>query len=400
MPITVNCQCGKVFKVKDEVAGTTIQCQVCGKQISVPAQGAVLATAGLPERPPIAVAPPPVIRTVPIPVEPVAPPPAIAGIATMACPSCAEKIPGYCTECPFCGGEVTPQSAAGMVKCLSCAENIPRLTLFCPFCGEKPAFKLTAAECDELLKKRLAQLDEHLANPATLEADATLRGGQYFLSLKICAAIEAGSVLLILAGFVVGRDLSDALKVFGTLGLVFTTIPLLWIAYNNYISNHIQDCKDPVRVIKRFFSMALTSRANRAYLCVLPMGRNFGPVESVRFNDGSMPTVPGKFTVKDFAEFKAYWKSIARVSFLHNRGVRFVKAKSILAQDDLAVVEATFEFTSMNPAFLLLGVLIATMMQKKETKIVRKLLVKHNNLWYLAEGEFEGRLDTASRPAL
>jgi len=33
MPITVTCDCGKSFKVKDEVLGTLVKCQVCGKDV-------------------------------------------------------------------------------------------------------------------------------------------------------------------------------------------------------------------------------------------------------------------------------------------------------------------------------------------------------------------------------
>jgi hypothetical protein len=81
MPIAVACTCGKQFRVRDDQAGTLVNCQVCGAQCQVPLSDAVGVIA------------PPAAKLVSAPLE-------IEN--TINCPACAEKIPAASRKCPLC----------------------------------------------------------------------------------------------------------------------------------------------------------------------------------------------------------------------------------------------------------------------------------------------------------
>src|SRR5689334_20612646 len=168
MPITVNCNCGKVFKVKDETAGATVVCQVCGRELVV---GESL--------PPAAA----------VPVA------AMAAAATIA---------------------VEPKT----VSCPACAEQIPARSIKCPMCGEALTKRLEKDEFTAAIEQVRSELDAHLDDAQAMESDATLRGGLTVLTIVLMALFGIG-VLMVVSGIAMG-DNGAGLVGFGVfIGLIF-----------------------------------------------------------------------------------------------------------------------------------------------------------------------------------
>jgi hypothetical protein len=101
---------------------------------------------------------------------------------------------------------------------------------------------------------------------------------------------------------------------------------------------------------------------------------------------------------------KKYWYSFVRTSGGYTRTCRITKIKVINPDNDrYAVVEATMSLSSYSSALwalilfgcpgLLLAAIIIAVTQKKDKLKVRKLMIKSNEIWYVAESEFKGVLD-------
>lgn len=104
MPITVTCQCGKRFRVKDKYAGKRGRCPACRAPVTIPRAAA---GAGASEAPPVPAGPP------------------AAGEAASTCPGCARPLAPGAVVCLNCGYDtragiklrtVTGGSAAGYGK--------------------------------------------------------------------------------------------------------------------------------------------------------------------------------------------------------------------------------------------------------------------------------------------
>jgi DNA-directed RNA polymerase subunit RPC12/RpoP len=116
MALSVRCgQCGKEFRVKDELAGKRVKCSACGQPIAIPA-------AAGPTAPPAPKGPQQPARGPVAPRSPGMPPPpgsvhdllddatvgklvapTIVMPGQMLCPNCAKPIPMGAAVCTFCG---------------------------------------------------------------------------------------------------------------------------------------------------------------------------------------------------------------------------------------------------------------------------------------------------------
>jgi ribosomal protein S27E len=349
VPITVACSCGKVFKVKDEAAGGKIRCQVCGAELTVPAGGAT--------------------------------PPASSHTET---PSERQEVPS---------GNTKP--------CPACAEDIPSGSVKCPYCGESLKGHLSSEDQEALLQQNLKALDDHMSDPGKLDADEKLRGG--FLAVKtiIVGVIAAGAVVMMVAGFSMRHPDAEALAGFGViLFLIFGIASLVSLAHD-YGASHIQDASTPEKALRRYLMAIRTGRTNKAYASVSPGARKVGEVETVKYD--KIPPNTGKFSIDDVATFKKYWRSVFRGPSRQTRGLQLKRVKKVKEiGEGVAVVEVECLFTNF-PSLVILTILISWLiclilvliLQKKTKVVIRKLLVKRNGKWYIADGEFEGPLDGA-----
>jgi len=369
----IKCTCGKAIDVKDEAAGTAVVCQACGREVHVP--GASGPAGAVPEAP-----------SVPLPQA------APDTGPSSTCPFCAERIPSGSRSCPLCH-EAIPAPGSS-IACPACAERIPSGLSSCPLCGEAITAPWSQEEQKRLLAERIVSLENHAKDMQAQFADKALKAG--FLSAKtiVVGVFLALGILMICIGGSASQD-SEAWIFLGVMTSLGFGIPVLVSLANDYRAFHIQDASSPLTAFKRFFSAVQTGRAAKAYVSLAPEARVAGEVKSVTFENPKIPSHTGSYSIRDVPTFKAYWKSIFKGPSMQTRTVRLKTAKMLHeGSDGLAVLEAQVEFTNYPTLYVfLLGILLVLLVQKHETKTVRKLLLNRGGRWYLAEGELEGPLD-------
>ncbi len=347
MPITVTCSCGKVFKVKDEAAGGSVRCQICGAELTVPAGGET------PQPPTLPMAPP----------DPQGAP---AG-KTIVCPACAEDVPSEYPKCPYCG------------------EGLEGL--------------MSPEEQDALLRKTIEALDNHVSDPGKLDADARLRGGFFAVKTIVLALITAGAIAMIVGGAMSSSRDAAALVGFGVVLVIIFGIALLVSFAHDCGASGIQSASTPEKAFRRFFMAVKTRRTGKAYAAVAPGSRRVGRVETVKFE--KIPPHTGSYAINDAPTFNKYWLSVFKGPSMQTRGVQLKKVGKVREiGDDFAVVEVECLFTNY-PSLLILTILInlilcailIAIIQKKTPVRIRKLLIKRHGRWFIADGEFEGTLD-------
>ena len=113
MPIQIKCQCGKVLKVKDELAGKAVKCPGCGKPVRVgkasapakapaPVQKKKVSQAQAPAPVPVAKAPAPV--AVDNSMDALFDEAGFSEHVAQVCPSCRQEMASnavFCTNCGF-----------------------------------------------------------------------------------------------------------------------------------------------------------------------------------------------------------------------------------------------------------------------------------------------------------
>lgn len=353
MPITLNCSCGKVFRVKDEHHGKKVRCQVCKTVLTaVPA-------AGQPSQ----------AETVPVPAESAMP---------AATQNDVER-----RECPFC------------------AEMIPVKARKCRFCGESLKHHLTDEMREAALAAAMEELEKHLNSGRLQQTDEKMIGRLCTTRTIVLVLLLLCSVGMIGYGAVSGRN-GEPWLVFGIIFGIIFSIASLVAFINDYRSYHIQDAADAAKAFTRYFK-SIRPRKERAYASLLPSARHCDSAEAVRFEN--IPSNSARCTISDPKSFLEYWqKNIFKGSTNYVRTSKLKKVEVVAeTADGLTAVEATFYLTSYSQWWLLgilagmPGILIAaigiSVTQKKETRKLQKLLIHRDEKWYIAEAEWEGDLD-------
>lgn len=378
MPVTVSCACGKVFKVKDEMAGKEVTCQVCGRTVSVPALDAPPASDpawGVPQG--LAKAPAPVM---PAPAMPRGPEAALVPAAA------------------------APAPVDENISCPACAETISRLAAHCPFCGEKLNVKFSQQEQVALLDQAVAELDAHIASPEKMAEDAELKGGTISVKTIIAGILWVPCVLGIISGLMMNnRSDGSGIACFAGFVGVIVSICLIISLTNDFKSANISSAPSPETALRNFFVACKTGRYKKGYVALAPLARDEGTVETIKFKDQKIPSHTGRYSVHDLDTFKAYWKSIFTGPSGQTRQVTFKrvqKKRNVGGADDKVMVEV--EVSVMNyPSWVVILILLSLwialilylVLRKTEKQVIRKLLIRRNDQWFIADSAYQGPLD-------
>lgn len=357
MPIALTCGCGKMFKVKDELAGGQVNCQVCGSALAVPAASAVAET--------------PAVRVVapPLAARPEsAGPQAKPGASLCACPSCSEAIPSNARQCPFCDEIIQLQMS------------------------------------EEEQKNHLVQLLRSIREQDLQRAEVEARSRGGFMAQK---SIVLGSLAVLgIASILVGALASGlegliALGVF--LVLIFGIAALVSLS-NDYGAAHIQDAPSAEKAFRRYFMSMKTARYSKAYYALAPLTRENAPVEPLKL--AKLPSRVSPRLVNDLSSYQEYVQSIFRGTSSNTRMVQLKKTRVVADHGDFAVVESEVEFSGYPTLLLLvlllsllLGIILILVMTKKETWVTRKLLIRHEGRWYIADPGYESAIDRVAARA-
>ena len=361
MPIEITCRCGKVFRVRDALAGQTVVCQICGSPQLAPAAGP---PAGLPAQP----VPPP------RPPTPLAAPGLSASQPARTCPACAETIPAD--------------------------------AVFCPLCRDSLGNSVDPAHVRKLVQERVAALDDYLLNRNGAQQDAALIGTRFTTRTRVSAGIALACTVLVGFGFAVKHeDVSTVLLVIGFVVGIPALICLLVSVSHDRATADIHQAPDARRAFLRYYVALRTRRPNRAFAALAPSARQSGPAPTIQLE--KIPANKGAWHIDDLASYDNYWKSILRGPSMQTRTCRLLSARVVgVTPDGEAEVEATFEFGSY-PSLLILLILlnlivcaiVVAICTKREKRTVRKRLVRRRDRWYVLDGEFEGPADRVAATA-
>lgn len=344
MPISVACVCGKTFRVRDEVAGQMVTCQVCGASVLANAVAAV---------------------------EPIASP----GLIHAAAP----KVP-----------------ETDNISCPACAEAIPRKSIRCPFCKEALSTSLTDSQKNTVIKGVLQSLDSH-----STAQDDDLRGGLLCLKTMILGGITFSFLVLFLYG-IMAQNAEGA----GVLGFIFGAgfgISFLVSLNNDYQAHHIQDSSSADTALKRFVGAIRTGRVKKAYAAIAPLSRNAHGVASIKFNNAKVAQNAGSSSYNDPKSYAKYWTTIFSGPSSVTRQVTLKSVKvERTTPEGIAIVEmrlGVISYSKLLYLTILLGLLICVILiyvlQARDEVVVRKAMIQHKGRWYILDGAISGDIDRA-----
>lgn len=429
MPVSVECSCGKQFKVMDDLAGSAVRCLECDALVNIP--------------------------------DPYAEPEVDDGSPTRACPACAEQIPKGVAQCPVCKEQLqrskrpipaprnelgTPiavkcscgkefkvagELAGTAIRCLQCDAlvRVPALvtteevavdgspTKTCPACAEQiPKSARTCPSCKEVLpaglpskgpRPKLDPAERELINARIQESLQTVDPVADDLTRGAFLSGTSITALVLTVGFAVmffgGMGMRNG-EAFTILGFIFGFICFICaiVALNNdHKSMNVGSAPTAKEAFSRFLSAAITKRSKRAFGFLVPMARNVSSAETIAFKNQKIVNNQRRMSFHDAASFGEYWKA----NFTAPSGTtRYSQVKGIRSvgktADGYEIVEARIEVTSFSTALYLtifLGLLIAAIiiivMQQKEEVLIRKAFIKHKDRWYMLDGSLEGDLD-------
>jgi hypothetical protein len=295
-----------------------------------------------------------------------------------------------------------PQSQA-MMTCPACAETIAGSPTRCPHCGEALAAHLSKEDQAALLEAAVQRLDAHLASPSAREQDERIKGG--WLTGKTYTAIvfTVLPAALAIMGLLMRRD-GEGLIV---MGVIFGIIALICFAVsmaNDAKANTIRTAPSPETACRNFLTALKTGRANKAFVALVPSAREVSGVKSIEFKNPKIPAHTLLYIIRDSASFKTYWKSVFAGPSGQNRTVAIKRVwRDRMIGSDMAIVNVELNVTNY-PSWVILLILVNLIvllivlfaLQKKENKIVKKLLIKRGGEWFVAESALHGDLDELS----
>lgn len=284
-------------------------------------------------------------------------------------------------ECPFCAEEITINSS----KCPRCNENLT----------DNSDIPLTAEVTADLLKK----------------AERSING--ITSPIKMTSRISIKSIILffITALFSVGTayHLINGAKSSGDTVLLFILVIFIIIFLTASLQNYSLDSKaqlignltDPENFVKQYFSSIRSKRTEHLYEIIAPTGKSKQQTEIIEFD--RIHNNKRKYNISSLAGFKKYWKFIKEGPSEYNRSFKIKRVTLIQEKNNKAIIEVELKFSSYNSFLFLLiflNILIAILAivfsTKKEAKVINKLIIKKNDVWYIAEGELQGPLDRIS----
>lgn len=343
MPFAVTCSCGKTFNVRDEAQGQTVRCQVCGTEFIAQSQAAE------PEE----------VRPIAVSVTP--------PIPTMQCPFCAEPVTAGTTICPYCHerltGELSPEQARHQL--------------------------------DEVVKG----IDALLLDSTALAADRKLRGGKFYPRTFILLILSFLCLASFAGGLTIHGDGGIVMAVFGFILAFVFGIAFLVSLGNDIAAAGIQSSAKPKKALERYFLALKTRRVRKAFVALAPSARNGALAKSFELknvrDEGEPKEIHG---LDDFAAFR---KTVFGGPSGQSRMVTLKKIKIDHAEgEDMVWLTAEVHVSAyptwllflilLNLIICLVAVLIAT---KRDKVMVRKLLIRRGERWFVAEAGMPGALD-------
>ena len=301
--------------------------------------------------------------------------------------------------------EFKPPASPATAVCPACGEDIPAKASVCPYCNESLANAISKDELAEKLQFVLADLDDHISDPAAQAEDRRIRGGHYSAKTIVAGVLTALALLFAVGGGLAEKRIDVGMIILMSVFCAFIPgICLIVSLVNDAKANHILDAKSPEKAFRNFLFAIKSGRAAKAFVALPPSARTMGAAKTIQFNNAGIPSHNDAFFIRDLPSFKAYWKSIFSGPTLQTRGVQIKGSTRSMIGTDLAVVETEFAITNY-PSLAMLSIflcgpiptmIIILILQKKEKQNIKKLMIRRKGNWYVADGQLRGQLDNIS----
>lgn len=287
------------------------------------------------------------------------------------------------------------------MECPVCFENIPVKSQICPRCKEVIVKKrgkvtLSKAESDELLIAHKNELSKEInMMPKKMNAISI---GTIVLFITSC--------LLFISAIGVYFDSIDNLP--GSIALSVFGIFFVLGAYSKFNNNkkaiNIGNISDPQKFITQYFESIKSNRLKYIYQVVSPNGRTKNTSDLMGFKKISVEK--SKQNLSSLAGYIKYWSVLIkgfgnyamRMTFHTKKDIKIIEK-----YDDKVIFQINLTFKSHNQLLwlliflnLIIAIIVIAVTTKSETLTIRKTIFKHNNKWYVAEGEMQGNLDLAT----
>lgn len=291
------------------------------------------------------------------------------------CPYCIENIPSNSLICPICDEDIS-KVTFNCETCISCAKEIPKLSKFCPFCGSQISkFGLTIDQVKNILVEHLQKIKENSINNNVKQKIFTV-GCIILLSISLLLTIP-------FIGFLIEKPLDvEAAKVTGAILFFFICFTLVYFLADKR-AREMQTIKDPILFFKTYFKSLKDHRRYFAYEAVSPMGKITKKTRLLPFTIADIDSK--QYDITTLKGFKKYWRSTLIGSGKYNRNIKIKSIKIAQEVENITILEITFKVQSYD--------ITISIGKKKEIVTILKTLIKHNEKWYIAEGEFQGNLD-------
>jgi hypothetical protein len=284
------------------------------------------------------------------------------------------------------------------IECPACAETIPSDSRICPECEEILKQTISPELVRSKVKEVVEGIAEERANPSAMQSLSDIKGGRFSKKTVIAFTFLILGTTLLIYGISNGRNY-EGFNVVGIILMIISSISLLVCMIHDNQANNIQSSSKPEIAYKRFFMSIRSGRIEKAYVALSPYARKSQSTQPIKFE--KIPYKDKQEKIKCLNSFKNYLQFIFKGENSHQRQVKLKKVTLLKSTDDKALIEVKVNFTSYSNWLyllifinLIICIIVVAIVQKKETKTFKKLLLRDGDNWIIADAELCGELDS------
>jgi len=278
----------------------------------------------------------------------------------------------------------------------------------CPFCGEtvlKVARRCKHCKADmpegcdgESVRARLTMKEKKLAEQLSAGQMPVFNWPRLRTLTIVLAGVSVLLLLITVLSFAAKNDDWVALGVLGVISLIILGICLLVAFINDMQMMACSHRKTPEKALKAFMYSLARGKYECAYACLLDGDKD--ELERVRRSIPNVSVSEARVSFADCTGFMTYWKELLRPTGLQMRRAVLSNFRLVRTQGDYAVASVAIKIESYPwplllalPLALLPVAIVISVITKRETFEVSKLLRKAEDKWYLVNGELDSMED-------
>jgi hypothetical protein len=276
------------------------------------------------------------------------------------------------------------------VKCLRCGETLldPKKNL------------LSIDFSNQLLKKYTNALNSNVKTK--IETFPRFSNGFIYIAISVLAILS----FMYYKFFKNSPDWSSVELLALAIPSFILLTPLIIYYYNDQKSRNIQNISNPMAFAIQYCNILIKNKTKYLYSSISPLGLESKETRVVPFK--RIEKNNNFYDISNLLGFTEYWKNIIKgdLSFVRTIAIKSKKDIMIVEEyNDKVIFKINLYFSSYHKALILNKVLFSSplfwffsnnLANNDEFLTIRKIILKHHNKWYIAEGELQGILDYAT----